>query len=872
VSPSARRTTACLLACPVLLAVSLTVPPRTVAAQARQDRTPARAVGGTVLDSATIAGSPARTLADLLSGRVPGLNVTYTTGAPGFAPEITARGSASRYGPGRPLLYVDGVLMREDPHQLGLGEALDRQVPAPAWSLPTSEIAQVEVLLGPAAGTLLAFGAPRGAVMVRTRRGGGAWRSTGSVEAVVQSAPAPFSSRLLNRGLVIGGGTTDFCPLTDQATGYCVQTSSYTARPFGGATPFRSAAAMRADVSATGDTPFGALRVGAAFDQAPAVLARDAVERIDLSLAARSRAWRGLSVTVDARVARHAGAYVRRGAGGVGELGTNLVQPADTTFGAAFRTVDSTIARATPYRSERESAALDVRWTPRDGVLLYAQGSATRTARHNDLTVALYSAFAPFAYGGTERTFNAYLETLGAGTAGVRYTRTLWRTLRASVEIGGHRTNVDQHEERRRTQESNVGSATLDARTASPDIRSSAFFTSARLELGPARWISGGFRKETTTLFGRAYGDDPFNALQVAWTASEERFFPHLPGIDRVHLRAAYGESGDHEAVLAVGSAFAFAPDVYMGPARRLQRTLEREAGADLDLFGRRVQLRATAFSRALRDGYLPSGLPSGSGGPPLVLVSWETHGHEWSLVRAARGTGPFRWDGALHWSSARTRIMPLNRPTLQSALQGGSIVRFAPGEWFGAVEAARHYFTDANADGIIDATEITIGAPSNVGVTQPRDLVGATFTASWRRWLQAGVTLDGKFGHVRADGTARYACQVLVCDGLYGGTLAEQARAVASGYSGTYTGPVHAADFVRARELWVRVAIASRFVPRALGGAALTLAVRNVGSWSRYPSGDPEVGSFAFPTVQRGDYFTPALPRLVSLRLDLVP
>lgn len=871
-SPSARRTTACLLACPVLLAVSLTVPPRTVAAQARQDRTPARAVGGTVLDSATIAGSPARTLADLLSGRVPGLNVTYTTGAPGFAPEITARGSASRYGPGRPLLYVDGVLMREDPHQLGLGEALDRQVPAPAWSLPTSEIAQVEVLLGPAAGTLLAFGAPRGAVMVRTRRGGGAWRSTGSVEAVVQSAPAPFSSRLLNRGLVIGGGTTDFCPLTDQATGYCVQTSSYTARPFGGATPFRSAAAMRADVSATGDTPFGALRVGAAFDQAPAVLARDAVERIDLSLAARSRAWRGLSVTVDARVARHAGAYVRRGAGGVGELGTNLVQPADTTFGAAFRTVDSTIARATPYRSERESAALDVRWTPRDGVLLYAQGSATRTARHNDLTVALYSAFAPFAYGGTERTFNAYLETLGAGTAGVRYTRTLWRTLRASVEIGGHRTNVDQHEERRRTQESNVGSATLDARTASPDIRSSAFFTSARLELGPARWISGGFRKETTTLFGRAYGDDPFNALQVAWTASEERFFPHLPGIDRVHLRAAYGESGDHEAVLAVGSAFAFAPDVYMGPARRLQRTLEREAGADLDLFGRRVQLRATAFSRALRDGYLPSGLPSGSGGPPLVLVSWETHGHEWSLVRAARGTGPFRWDGALHWSSARTRIMPLNRPTLQSALQGGSIVRFAPGEWFGAVEAARHYFTDANADGIIDATEITIGAPSNVGVTQPRDLVGATFTASWRRWLQAGVTLDGKFGHVRADGTARYACQVLVCDGLYGGTLAEQARAVASGYSGTYTGPVHAADFVRARELWVRVAIASRFVPRALGGAALTLAVRNVGSWSRYPSGDPEVGSFAFPTVQRGDYFTPALPRLVSLRLDLVP
>lgn len=837
-----------------------------------ESRRDARAANTTVLDSASIAASPARTLADLLSGRVPGVNVTYTTGAPGFAPEITARGSASRFGPGRPALYVDGVLMREDPHQLGLGEALDRQVPAPAWSLPTSEIAEVEIALGPAAGTFLAFGAPRGAVMVRTRRGGGAWRSAGSVEAVAQSAPAPFSSRLLNRGLVIGGGATDFCPLTDQATGYCVQTSSYTARPFGGATPFRSAAAMRADVSATGDTPLGALRVGAAFDQAPAVLARDAVERIDLSLAARSRAWRGLSATLDARVSRHAGAYVRRGEGGVGELGTNLIQPTDTSFGAAFRTVDSTIARATPYRSERESAALDLRWAPRDGLLVYAQGTATRAARENDLTAALYSAFAPFAYGGTERTFNAYLETLGAGTAGVRYTRTLWRALRASAEIGGHRTNVDQHEERLRTRESTVGTSTLEDRAASPDIRSSSFFTAARLELGPARWISGGFRKETTTLFGRAYGDDPFNTLQAAWTVSQERFFPKVPGVDRVHLRAAYGESGDHEAVLAVGTAFAFTSGGTVGPARRLQRTLEREAGADLDLFGGRAQLRGTAFARALRDGYLPSGAPSGSGASPLVLASWDTHGFEWSLERAARGTGPLRWSGAVHWSSARTRIRPLNHPAPQSTLQGGSVVRFAPGEWFGAVQAARHYFTDANDDGIIDATEITIGAPTIVGVTQPRDLVGATFTAAWREWLRAGVTLDGKFGHVRADGTARYACQALVCDGLYAGTLAEQARAVASGYSGTFTGPLHAADFVRARELWVRITLAPRFVPRTLGGAALTLAVRNVGSWSRYPSGDPEVGSFAFPTVQRGDYFTPALPRLVSLRLDLVP
>lgn len=120
------------------------------------------------LDSLTIRASVARTLADLLAARVPGLNVTYSTGALGYAPEITARGATGLFGPGRPLLYVDGVLQREDRHLIG--QFIDRQRPSHAWSSPTDEIESVDVVLGPAGGSLLSFGAARGAVMVRTRR------------------------------------------------------------------------------------------------------------------------------------------------------------------------------------------------------------------------------------------------------------------------------------------------------------------------------------------------------------------------------------------------------------------------------------------------------------------------------------------------------------------------------------------------------------------------------------------------------------------------------------------------------------------------------------------------------------------------------
>ena len=189
----------------------------------------------------------------------------------------------------------------------------------------------------------------------------------------------------------------------------------------------------------------------------------------------------------------------------------------------------------------------------------------------------------------------------------------------------------------------------------------------------------------------------------------------------------------------------------------------------------------------------------------------------------------------------------------------------------FGAVYATPYTWSDANGDRIVDATEIVLGAAERRGVTQPTDLLALTLDVSWRDRFSAGITLDGKFGHVKSDATQRFGCRILVCEHLYAGTLAQQARAVASGYTGSFTGPVHSADFVRARVIWVRAALPPRLGPLALPGAALTLAVRNAGIWSRYPGGDPETGSFAFATVQRGDYLTPALNRQVSLRLDLV-
>jgi hypothetical protein len=444
--------------------------------------------------------------------------------------------------------------------------------------------------------------------------------------------------------------------------------------------------------------------------------------------------------------------------------------------------------------------------------------------------------------------------------------------LRLTGELGGHLTNVDLHERLTSSAEDASGPiGTNDARLF-PDVRSSAFFAAARVQWGAHRWIGGGFRKESTRLFDRTFGDDPFNTVQLGWTLSDEAFFPSLAGVDRLHLRAAYGESGDHEATL---EAFRQASNFGSGPGRippRLQRTLEREAGADLTLFGGRAIVRGTAFVRALRDGYVSTNAAFPA--PPITFGSWVTHGHEWALALPSRGRGALRLNTTFWLASNRTRITELAGATGTPALLGGARARFEAGTRFGALYAAAHYFSDANRDGVIDATEITVGAPAVAGVTTPSDLLGLTIDVAWKRWLSAGATLDGKFGQVKYDGTQRAVCQALLCDALYDAdaSLAAQARAVVSGYSATFTGPIHPASFVRARELWVRVAFASLVAPLRFSDAAVTVTLRNAGLRSRYPAGDPETGSFVYGTVQRGDLFTPPLPRQVTIRLDLVP
>jgi TonB-linked SusC/RagA family outer membrane protein len=101
------------------------------------------------------------TVEGLLNGRAPGVDIISTSGQVGSGAQIRIRGIGSFSLSTTPLFYIDGI--RVDNGQTGLVARFN--------DIQPEEIANIEVLKGPAAATLYGTEAARGVVNIITKRG-----------------------------------------------------------------------------------------------------------------------------------------------------------------------------------------------------------------------------------------------------------------------------------------------------------------------------------------------------------------------------------------------------------------------------------------------------------------------------------------------------------------------------------------------------------------------------------------------------------------------------------------------------------------------------------------------------------------------------
>ncbi len=114
------------------------------------------------ISSEELISSSQENLVNALQGRVSGVQITSTSGAPGAASEIILRGATSVDGDNQPLFVIDGI---------PISNASTRGTTNRAADINPNDIASISILKGAAAAALYGIDAANGAVIITTKRG-----------------------------------------------------------------------------------------------------------------------------------------------------------------------------------------------------------------------------------------------------------------------------------------------------------------------------------------------------------------------------------------------------------------------------------------------------------------------------------------------------------------------------------------------------------------------------------------------------------------------------------------------------------------------------------------------------------------------------
>jgi len=348
-------------------------------------------------------------------------------------------------------------------------------------------------------------------------------------------------------------------------------------------------------------------------------------------------------------------------------------------------------------------------------------------------------------------------------------------------------------------------------------------------------------------------------SVAVSWLAR-----PSEGGaLGRLQLRAAYGSATSLPAPgLEPSDIFAWV----MPP----EKTKGVELGAASGLFDGRLNAQMSLYdSRSTANRYLFYGFP-GSATVYIPDTKINNRGIVASFAGAVLERTGFGWTAQLSVWGNRNRVTS-GLPVL-STMPGYPV----GGYWARSLDS----YADANGDGIITRSEVTVGGTPQWAGT-PRPTQGAVLTSSWRvgaRW-HASLTLDYRAGQTLFNSIAWWRCAGLaVCRQRYDAAtpLDQQAIAVA-GMGDPVLQYFEDADYLKLRE----VAVAFDLPPTAaalIGArtASITLAGRNLATWTRYSGGDPEAASYEKVSDPIGlsprisDTGTVPLPRSWSLGVRL--
>src|SRR5919108_5885664 len=883
----------------VATATTLDVVTATATGETQRKRENGSNVATIAVDS--IEKASVQTFAQLLNGRAAGVSVLQSTGTTGMGARVRVRGANSVSLSNEPLLIIDNVRVNNDPNSTSI--AVGGQQPSRLNDINTEDIESIEIIKGPAAAALYGTAAANGVVQIKTKLGAaGPTRWNLFTEGGFVREHNDYPSNWGGWG-DFGSGSEFFCDRLTAFFGDCTQDSVVTFNPLEVNSPFRKGWRTKYGLSAAGGGERVTYFLSGDLEREEGVYVTSALRRGSVRANLRAE----LSDRADVQL--HAGyvssdlrlpqndnnflGYISNGLagkalpepergrdGGYDPIGPNEIDQI-RNFQEIDRFIGGTTGSFRPIRwlALTGTAGIDVlhrfdnETFPRGAVDFSDLPEGSRET--NRLQTYNYT-------GNVAATANFTLrpEILSTTSLGFQFQREQNAGVFASGSVLA------------------AGVSSLEGLAARFDIgedyadnRTMGAFVQQQIAWRDRLFVTGAVRGDDNSAFGEASKIVYYPSLNVSWVIGEESFFPQTDWVSSLRVRAAYGRSG-----LRPGnrdSRIFFTPfavrvnaleqtGVTIGglgrSTLRPEIITEYEAGVDAGFLQGRLALEVTYFDKQSEDALILRRTPASVGAITTRfenLGSVSNRGWEWLVQGAIIDIPRVRWTATIQGSTIRNRLKSFGDTSIAPIVFGfEASQQHKPGYPLGGYWGIPiDSIVDLNDDQQIDFDEVFFGDEERfLGSSTPTRIGSLSSDLTLFDVVKISGLLDWRGGYQLVNSSEIFREQVFIGRGVVdpSAPLDEQGKGVAA-VLGVYSGYVEDASFVKLREVAVTL-LAPKSIARRAGAEALslTLAGRNLGTWTDYSGLDPEVNVSAQANFTSADFLTQPQVRYWIARLNV--
>lgn len=865
---------------------------------------------------ATVAPAPEKlavssNVAEVLAASAPGVYVNSPGGTQGSANRIRIRGASSISLSNEPLIIVDGI--RTSNEIAGTGTlGVGGQNSSRLNDLNPEDIEAIEVIKGPAAAALYGTAGANGVLQIRTKRGrSGAAKWTAYADAGSQRDVITYPANYGQVGLRSNGTRTAVCTLDSQTRGLCTPNpdSLVSWNPLEQASPFVTGALRTYGLSVTGGSDVVNYFLSSDLEDDKGVYVSNTFRRASVraNLGAQLRPTLNTQfstsyLTTRLRFPENDNDILGVVSGGL--LGSAFDNKTSRGY-LAGQTPQEIMAINTREQVDRFIGSTTTTWQTLSWLSFTGVGGVDFINRRNLQTVPPNRVnFGSLPEG--QRTSNDAQVWNYTGNGSATATHDFTPTIRSTTTLGAQYSEELVQGTRAFGAKLLAGTGSLQGASArfsvgetNTDNRTIGALISQQVAWRDRLFVTGAIRTDKNSAFGKNFGWTKYPAASVSYVISEEPWFPRSDWVNSLRLRTAYGKSGRQpnfrDAITYFGAQTvnvnnADVPGIAVGGTGNInlrpEVSREFEYGFEADLIQSHLGVELTYYNKRTNDLLVARPLPPSLGLSTTQfanLGSSSNNGLELQLNGHVVDIRNVKFDLTATAATNNNKLLSLGgQPPIVFGQQ-----QHREGYPLGGFWQKPITWNDANKDGIISrvncpgqtqvaggpACEITVGDTLvYLGNPLPKQEYSLQPRLTLFQWFEVSALIDRKAGFKQFNNTGRFRCNFGNCREAYDPKSSTflQARNLGE-LMGTDVGYIEDGSFTKLREVAFTVTAPTEWARRAkVQGARLTIAGKNLKTWTNYTGLDPEVNSTPTANFSTSDFLTQPPLRIWTARVSL--